>query len=136
MAKRTDKKVYLIGYETKKLYERKLPTNREVLSLFFYKHNSLNLPIRECYKSVLEDVEDIWRQTGISISRSQHNVVKLKKLHEAWKSLKKSCSRKNSNLQKLKEQTFINKLNNLFDIALKSEFEKLTTTQQNFLKDQ
>lgn len=36
----------------------------------------------------------------------------------------------------MKEQTFINKLNNLFDIALKSEFEKLTTTQQNFLKDQ
>lgn len=129
----TGKEVYLIGYPVKKLSIRKLPTIEKVLQLFFFKHLNSNLTIRQCFNEVVDDVIKVWEPTGIPVCQPYNAVTKIMKIYREWELLKKNKKTK-SHKQKIKEQTFLNRLKNLFNISSRDPEHILTETQRKFLK--
>lgn len=126
----------LEGHVTKRLSRRKLPTNRQVLSLVFFKHKPPHVNVHQTAAITIDEVMNIWKNSNIPMNQRQHNIQKLEKLHQQWKNLRKSASRKSSTVQKSKERDFKKKLNELFDISPKKASDSLTESQRSFLEDQ
>ncbi|XP_057331332.1 uncharacterized protein LOC130671453 isoform X1 [Microplitis mediator] len=127
--------IYLVGLQSSAFSTRKLPSQRQVLSVFFYHLHSLKKSARESTRDVLNDVYEIWSLTGIPTVKRQNAVLKIKKLYDELASIKKSKSR-NTQTQKLREILYSQKLDKIFDIALKKNFDQLTETQKEFLLNQ
>lgn len=108
--------IYLVGTESSKILGSKLPTNKQVLSVFFFNHNIVKLSIRESAKLAIKEIFIFWQKARIPIRDEQHCIVKLEKMHQEWKTI---CKNKNRvcDTQKNKEKQFSDKLNDLFDIA-------------------
>ncbi|CAH0552503.1 unnamed protein product [Brassicogethes aeneus] len=115
-ATRSNTKIYLIGSKKSEILGSKLPCNRQVLSTFFYYHRTLRKTIRDSSRAVIKEVKTFWSKARIPIREEQHAIAKLEKLHGSWNLLKKSSKRKSAT-QRLKEQNFIDTLEDLFDIA-------------------
>lgn len=128
---------YLIGYEKNRIHGRKLPTSKQVLSLFFYKHNELNLTIRESATATVEEVREFWGKAGIPTRRKQHAITKLEKLHKTWRNLQRNSGRQNSKTQNEKEYNFKKILDGLFDIAHNNAMRIINSQdKRRFLFDQ
>lgn len=81
--------VYLVGMCNSQISGRKLPSNRQVMSLFFYKYYFLKKSIHESSIDVSNDVINIWSPTGIILIKSKWIINKIEKLYYEWKNLKK-----------------------------------------------
>ncbi|XP_044593839.1 uncharacterized protein LOC123271268 [Cotesia glomerata] len=127
--------VYLVGFQSSALNKRKLPSQRQVLSVFFYNLNFLKQSVRESARNVLNEVNDIWSLTGIPVIKSCNAISKIVRLHNEWILLKKNKSR-NTQTQKSKEKRFSLKLDQIFDLALQKSFNQLTETQKEFLSNE
>lgn len=114
----------------------KLPTTRQVLQLFFYKHNELKHPIRKSSREAVDEVEKKWRQAGIPVGSSQYSISKLEKLHSKWVNVKKSINKKQSEVHRKNEENFTNELDKLFDIAQRDVMTIITEDQKLFLSAQ
>lgn len=125
-----------IGYQIRQLNPRKLPTNRQVLSLMFYKKSVMNMNIHQSATIVVDEVMKIWSDSDIRVNKTYNSIIKLEKLFDQWKNVQKNCSRKTSPAQQLRENVFIDSLDELFDISVKSEFHLLSSQQQQFLINQ
>lgn len=125
----------LVGSEIEKLVDHKLPTNRDVLRLFFYKHNTLKVTIRQSANQVIETILNIWSETGIPTNNYRTGVLKLEKLYKEWTTLKKNVTRKYE-ADILKRKLFEKKLDGLFDRTKTNIDATLTDQQRNFLHDQ
>lgn len=51
---------YLIGFPINKLNDNKLPTYRDVINLFIYKHKILNFTIRQSSTETICELNDVW----------------------------------------------------------------------------
>lgn len=69
---------------------------------------SASLSVREC--------KIFWEKSRIPVRADQHCLNKLLNLYEEWRDLQKNAQKVGDSF-KLKETAFINKLDNLFDIA-------------------
>ncbi|KAH0540291.1 hypothetical protein KQX54_015631 [Cotesia glomerata] len=69
--------VYLVGFQSSALNKRKLPSQRQVLSVFFYNLNFLKQSVRESARNVLNEVNDIWSLTGIPVIKSCNAISKI-----------------------------------------------------------
>lgn len=78
------KNFYLIGPERPNIVGRKLPSIRQVLSLFFYKHRTCNLTIRQSSSKVIAETEIFWKASGLPTCLTENAIVKLEKLYRKW----------------------------------------------------
>ncbi|CAD6222134.1 GSCOCG00000748001-RA-CDS [Cotesia congregata] len=125
---------YLIGFEIKKINNNRLPSYRDVLSLFMFKHMSLKMTIRNSSASVISETNAVWAKFMIPTMRPQHSIKKLEKFYAKYKDLKKGRSReKKSKAQQKHVQNFKEKLDQLFDISNSTAVKNLPKELQQFL---
>ena len=116
MTVRSKKTVWLLGSEQTQLLGSKLPSNRQVLSVFFHHHNTLKKSIHESSRDVIRQVAVFWERARIPTRLEKHNISKLDQLHGKWTKLKKNAGRQ-TETQRTYETVFVEELDNLFDIA-------------------
>lgn len=108
--------IFLVGRITYQIVGAKLPSNRDVLSVFFYNHKIVKLTVMESANLAIKEVTTFWEKAQVLTSRIDNCVNKLLKLHKNWKSLRKTSNRTTSK-EIEKRATFVQMLDNLFDIA-------------------
>lgn len=119
---RKDCSVYLIGHYTSQIIGNKLPSIRQALLVLFYNMREVKLSLRESATLTLKEVSVFWDKSRIPTRRDDHCIEKLEKLHAEWRALQKSGKRPSS---KAKEQIFVEKLDDLFDISHANALELL-----------
>lgn len=117
MAGTTRKEIYLVGYEEGKMKSTKLPSTKEVLSVFFYKYRTLNFSIQQSFSEAAREAQTVWENAEIPTRRIEHIISTLKKIYTEWSDIRKNRSRKKSATQQRKEADFISRIQGLFDIA-------------------
>jgi len=113
---RSDYQIFLIGSEETQIHGSKLPSNGQMLSVFFYNMRTVNLVVRESAALAVRECCIFWEKARIPIRAIQHCIDKLIKLYNEWRSLQKNSTKVDESYR-LKENDFKNKLNLLFDIA-------------------
>lgn len=114
---RSKDKYFLLDFIVKKFYGNKLPSNRDVLGVFLLRHVEEKKTIRESATKTVRDLIPLWEgQARIPIRPEHHAVTQLENLFQTWKDLKRLRNRRTS-AQINKEKTFVDNLDNLFDIA-------------------
>lgn len=108
--------IYLIGSETSQIYGSKLPSNRQVLQVFFYNIRCVNLTVRESARLAIEETVIFWQKARIPVREPQHCICKLEDIYKKWRMLQKNSNRK-TDVQRNKENAFTDTLDDLFDIA-------------------
>lgn len=137
MAKKTNQRKFinLVGFESKNLNDSKLPVNRDVLSLFFYKHRTENLTILDSAKFVLCEIIKVWDKYLLPTKNSHHSLEKIRELYKNWQKTQVHKARKKSSAQQILEKNFSNSLNQLFDIAPQNALQMLKSPQKRLLID-
>lgn len=110
-------KIDLIGNVSHQITGAKLPSNRQVLQVLFYNMRFVNLSAKQSAKLAIDAVQIFWHQARIPIREGHKCIEKLLKLYEKWKNFQKTISGKRSNAQKQAVETFVEHLDELFDIA-------------------
>ncbi|XP_073443981.1 uncharacterized protein [Dendrobates tinctorius] len=113
---RNKDKLFLVGYPIHQITGCKLPSNRQVLCALFYNLRTVKLTVRESAKLTIREVFIFWGKARIPTKHEQDAITKLEKLHAEWRSLQKD-RKKTSETAKNKFKQFVEKLNDLFDIA-------------------
>ena len=113
---RSKTSIWLIGSEEVEITGSKLPSNKQVLSVFFHHHKTLKKTIHKSAMVVVQMVATFWNKACIPVQPEHHAVSKLEKLREKWVKLKKNANRK-TETQQQNETDFVDDLDNLFDIA-------------------
>lgn len=127
---------YLIGFEINNFNTHKLPSNRDVLNLFMYKHKSLKLNIRVSSSSVISDTNAVWASFSIPTIRPQHSIRKLESLYSDYVKLKKRrIGGKASKPHQINIEQFSQRLDGLFDIANCATVKNLPEGVQKVLSE-
>lgn len=133
---RTKDKIFLVGYPIHQITGCKLPSNRQVLCVLFYNLRAVKLTVRESAKLAIREVFIFWEKARIPTKHEQDAITKLEKLHAEWRTLQKD-RKKTSETVKNKFKQFVEKLDDLFDIAqqdalalMKSEEDKAFLVKQ------
>lgn len=121
-------KIYLIGFTSTQIVVNKLPSVVQVLRVFFHNHRQVKLTVRDSAKLVIEEVEIFWEKARIPIREKQHCIKKVERLYEEWKLLQKHATRK-SDTHKQKEDEFVSRFNDLFDISHPDALETMTNEE-------
>lgn len=108
--------VYLLGNECSQITGSKLPSIKQALLVFFYNLRVVKLNIRESARLAVREIEIFWDKARIPIQESQHCITKLEKLYSEWRLIQKN-SNKRTESQIKKEELFMSKSDDLFDIA-------------------
>lgn len=109
-------KIFLIDHVESQIVGAKLPSNGQVLKVLFYNLRKVKLDLRSSSNLVLKEIEVFWEKARIPTRKFQRGIEKVEALYGEWKALQKSSNR-NTDLQKKKEKIFIDKFDDLFDIA-------------------
>ena len=67
--------IYLIGKITSKIIGRKLPSNKQVLQLLFYKTRELKMKVNDGIVDVYKEVKCFWHNVQIPI-KTDYNIRK------------------------------------------------------------
>ena len=90
---RKDFHVTLVGSIPNQMVGAKLPSNRQVLSVFFYNVRVVNLTTKESAALVIQEISIFWQNARIPTRRTDHCVDKVLKLYDEWKGLQKNLTR-------------------------------------------
>lgn len=127
--------IFLIGDVSENVCGRKLPTVRELMSVFFYEHNFCGFAIKKSARNTINKIQSHWSRAGIPTCGIEYAIKKLLAIHRNWRTLKKSRHRKKSTVQFMKTSNLKITMLELFDIA-KPGVEKLLNDEQKlFLLD-
>lgn len=122
---------YLIGNPIE-VFDFQLPRQIDVLRLYY------NLPKQTESKkiaSILKQIQQRYRQSGIHVKGSEMIRIKIKRLVKSCKDLvakRKICS--NSNAERSRQENFQREIHNLFEVAQSAN--QLSLNQIEFLNDQ
>ncbi|KAK0177260.1 hypothetical protein PV328_001332 [Microctonus aethiopoides] len=128
--------ISITGGPTENFEGRKLPSMKEVMSVFLYQKTILKLDHKQSLRNTIDKVEEKWSQAGIPTCGKTYALRKFKKLLDEKRKLQKNPKRKGSNTQKKKEAAFRQKLTNLFDIAKMNVEKYITDDKKLFLSGQ
>ncbi|KAL3275159.1 hypothetical protein HHI36_019928 [Cryptolaemus montrouzieri] len=129
--------IFLVGNTSKKIDGNKLPSNREVLKVFFHAlRREKGSTIRSSATKAIQLVEEFWQKARIPVKRTQKSIEKLESIYRNWEKIAKNETRRTPR-QIEKERLFVEPLDNLFDIA-HNDADKLITIEEDkqFLKAQ
>ncbi len=71
----------------------RLPSNRQVLSVFLFHHTEDKLTVSDAAKETCKKVTEIWSRANIPTSDQAYVIKKINKLFDLYTSLKKNKSR-------------------------------------------
>lgn len=108
--------IWLIGPVSELLVGKKLPTSRQVLSVFFHQHKVLKKTVRDSARFAVRLVLEFWNKARIPTTIERNVIDKLEKLFDSWGKLKKN-SKRETVVQKTNETVFQAEIDKLFDIA-------------------
>lgn len=130
-------KIDLIGTTLHQITGAKLPSNRQVLQVMFYNMRFVKLNARQSAKLAIDAAEIFWHQARIPVREDHKSIEKLIKLYDKWKNIQKTPSRKRSIAQKQVADTFVECLDDLFDIAASDALETIKIQEdREFLEKQ
>lgn len=132
---RSNSEIYLIGFERFQILGSKLPTNRDVLQVYFHNRRTLKLNERESFKLAVKEASIFWEKARVPICKEQRQIEKLEKIHQRWLSLSKTKKRDNKKHQ-ANEESFKKELNQLFDIAHGDAMNMMDDEGKKFLQKQ
>ena len=113
---RKDSCIFLIGPTISELIGAKLPSNSQVLALFYHHHNYEGATLHHAAFSVIGEVLPFWVRARLPTKEAYNAITKLEKLVSKLALLKKSMRRRGA-VQKEKEDNLSDSLDDLFDIA-------------------
>lgn len=111
--------VWLIGQISQHLIEIKLPSKKEIMSLFFYHKNIFKMNIRDSARFTAITVMTIWDKARIPTRLQKYIINKIEIIFNEWQKLKKNKENKAKRSEGLKEKenNWQKNLDELFDIA-------------------
>lgn len=121
---RAQNAVYLIGIPYSQILGAKLPSKKQVLSVFLFNHRTLKMTVRESASLVFDELSVFWAKAHIPIQTKHRSIEKFLKLHEKWLHLFRS-STKGTETQQQNEAAFVETLDDLFDVATASALETI-----------
>lgn len=129
---RASAQVYLIGVPYTQILGSKLPSKKQVLSVFFFNHRTLKLTLRDSAALVHDELAVFWAKARIPIQSKHRSIEKILAIHGQWQTLLKTSKRRTDNQQQ-KETAFMDDLNDLFDIAAFDALERIMEEDKQFL---
>lgn len=117
--RKTDEKqrhIAMIGNVSHQIVGAKLPSNRQVLEVFFYNMRFVNLSAKESSLLTIDAVLIFWQQARIPTRRRDKCAEKLIRIYEDWKGYNKYVNQMSVEM-KTKYDVFIESLDDIFDIA-------------------
>lgn len=109
------REIAIVGHVSHQILGAKLPSNKQVLEVFFYNMRFVKLDAKQSSSLVIDAVLIFWQQARVPTRRHDKCVDQLLKLYEEWKYLQKRP--KVPQARKLRYDTFVDNLDDLFDIA-------------------
>lgn len=109
--------IALVGHVSHQIVGAKLPSNRQVLEVFFYNMRFVNLTAKDSAALTIEAVLIFWKQARIPTRDPHKCAEKLTKLHQKWQSVTKKSLDEMGAALKQTYDVFIDELDDLFDIA-------------------
>ncbi|CAH0556961.1 unnamed protein product [Brassicogethes aeneus] len=106
--------INLIGVVKHQITGAKLPSNREVLQVFFYNMRFVRLTSKESAKLAVSAASMFWHQARLPIREAHKCGEKLMKMYDTWNRVRKDSSK---GIPHTKRAEFMEKLDDLFDIA-------------------
>lgn len=126
-----------IGDVSHQIVGAKLPSNEQVLKVFFYNMRYVNLAAKESAKLAIDAAMVFWRQARIPTRDDHKCTEKLLKLYEIWKNLNKKPVNEMKTEMKQKYDVFIDQLDDLFDIVRADALTIMTNEEdKEFLRKQ
>lgn len=125
METRGRSKVYLLGAYEAEILGANLPSNRQALGHFLHLHKVEKRTVRDSSRQAIEAISAFWTKVGIPVRASKHIIEKLEAVFLEWKGLQKHKTRTTLG-HKTKENEFIDRLDDLFDIAHADAFTIMT----------
>lgn len=114
---RSKDKYFLLDFIVKKFHGSKLPSNRDALGVFLRRHVEEKETIRESATKTIRDLIPFWvGKARIPVRPEHHAIKQLEILFQTWKDLKRLRNRRTP-AQIKKEETFVDNLDDLFDIS-------------------
>lgn len=111
------RQIALIGQVSHQIVGAKLPTNRQVLQVFFYNMRFVKLTSRKSANLTIDAVLIFWQQARIPTRRQDKCVDLILKIYEDWKTYNKVSVEKIAGKMKQKFDVFMDVLDDIFDIA-------------------
>lgn len=115
MQTRKDTSIYLVGHQEPQICGSKLPSNRQVLSVFYWNHQSRGFTVREAARMAIREVFVFWAKARIPTRAEPRCIDKLEDLVSELQKLKKTT--RNTDTHRRNEDKFTETLDDLFDIA-------------------
>lgn len=106
---------FLFGTETEDFVANTLPSNRDVLNVYFYHQRIKNKSPSESRKITLDKVVFQWSEQNIPTRESQNITRQFDKLYKMWKATYKNCKR-SSKRQNEKQSLLSRVLGEQFDV--------------------
>lgn len=118
-ADESKRKIDLVGNVCHQITGCQLPSNRQVLQLFFYNIRFVNVKpnAKTGAKLTIDAVLIFWRQARIPTRRIDECIKKLLDLYEKWNFVQKSIPSKRTGMTKQSENEIVESLDDLFDIS-------------------
>ena len=121
--RKTIRNYYLIGPSIEKFDTTTLPSNREVLQLYFNKYYNLNEARIDLAKSVATDVIALYNKYDISMKEKKNVIRQVNSLFAKYENVRKSKNRKiHVSFQTIK---FQQEIDTFFDITSKDALKKI-----------
>lgn len=122
---RSSPAVWLVGKGTKLLSSSRLSTTGDVLRCLLYHHQDKHRNVKESIHFTIVELLEIWKKARIPTQRIDSAERKLKKLYDEYQLLKKN---RTTSLEscRVKEHSFKDDLQKLFDISPKNVMEIIT----------
>lgn len=131
--------ITLIGSVSHQILGAKLPSNRQVLKVLFF-NLRFAIPgggVRESARITIDAVLIFWQQARIPTRRTDKCIDKLIAVYGEWRALTKEKEERMSANLKTKRASFIDQLDDLFDIATADALATIKNEEdKEFLKAQ
>lgn len=116
---RRKSEIWLVGQTSSSVPHSKLPSKRDVLSLFFHFQLEKHARFKEASLQTAMKVVEVWDKAKIPTKKQQHIIAKVEGMVNEWKKLKKNRNNKKKRSEglKKKEDVWAENLDELFDIA-------------------
>lgn len=122
--------VPLVGYISNQIVGAKLPSNRQVLRVFFYNIRVVNITTKESAALAIQEVSIFWRKSRIPTRKTDQCIDKLLKLYDEWQKIFTRTAGK----EKERRDLFVEIMDDLFDIAHSEALEQIKNEKiRNFL---
>lgn len=72
----------------------KLPSNKDVLCVFFYNMRTVKLNVEESARLAIRETMVFWKKAHIPLQKEPNWIIQLKNLYEEWMNLEKNSTKR------------------------------------------